>query len=445
MKNPFHRRDFLGASGAALGASFLVRSASAADDKPALLGGKPVREGGFLAWPIVEDIEEKGLLGVLRSRKWFRGVGDQVNTFENKYAEWIGVPHCVATANGTSALVTALGAVGVQAGDEVIVPPYTFIATVNAVMLHHALPVFVDTDIDTFQIDAKKVEAAVTDRTTAIVPVHLGGSVVDVDTIQEIANRREIPVVEDACQSHLAEWKGKRVGGLGAAGCFSFQISKNLPSGEGGAITTRDELLAEKCYAFQNNCRPRQRSSFDFSYLGGRGANLRLTEFQGAILLAQMTRTEALARRRDENAAALTAMLKEIPGITPAAMYPGCTRNAYHLYMFRYDPEAFSGLPRAKFMQALSAEGVPCSGGYGPLNREEFLKTAIASRGFQRLFPEKTLSEWAERTACPVNDQLCEQAVWFTQTMLLGPKQEMEQFAAAIRKIQTHAAALAKA
>lgn len=445
MKTPFNRRGFLGTTGAAVGASFLVRTASAADDKPALLGGTPVRQGGYTAWPIVEEREESALLGVLRSRKWFRGIGQKVSEFETTYAEWIGVPHCLATANGTSALITALAAVGVEAGDEVIVPPYTFIATINAVLLHNALPVFVDSDINTFQIDANKVESAITDRTTAIVPVHLGGNVADMDTILEVADRRKIPVVEDACQSHLAEWRGQRVGSLGAAGCFSFQVSKNLPSGEGGAITTKDELLLEKCYAFHNNCRPRNRGSFNFSYLGGRGANLRLTEFQGALLLAQMTRTKAQSAHREQNAAALTKLLKEIPGITPAAMYPGTTRNAYHLYMFRYDPEAFAGLPRAKFMQAMVAEGIPCSSGYGPLNREEFLTAALESRGFKRLFPEKTLKEWADRNACPVNDRLCNEAVWFTQTMFLGPKEDMEQIAAAVRKIQAHAGALVKA
>jgi dTDP-4-amino-4,6-dideoxygalactose transaminase len=445
MRNLFHRRGFLGTTGAAMGSSFLVRTATAADDRPALLGGKPVRDAGFPGWPVVERREEDALLGVLRSGKWYRGNGQKVNEFEAAYADWIGVPHCVATANGTSALVAALGALGVEAGDEVIVPPYTFIATVNAVLMHHALPVFVDTDIDTFQIDAKKVEAAVTDRTAAILPVHLGGNVADLDTLLEVAARRKLPLVEDACQSHLAEWRGRRVGGLGTAGCFSFQVTKNLPSGEGGAITTKDPLLAEKCYAFHNNCRPRNASGYNFAYLGGRGANLRLTEFQGALLLAQMTRTEAQSRRREENAAALTAMLKEVPGITPAAAYPGCTRNAYHLYMFRYDPEAFAGLPRAKFMEALSAEGIPCSGGYGPLNRESFLDAALESRGFRRLFPEKTLSEWHERNACPANDRLCAQAVWFTQTMLLGPRSDMDQIAAAVRKIHAHAAALARA
>ena len=168
----------------------------------------------------------------------------------------MGTTHCVATANGTSALIASLGALDIDPGDEVIVPPYTFIATINAVLLHYALPVFVDTDPATFQIDATKVEAAITDRTRALLPVHLGGNVADLDTLLAIASQHKLPLIEDACQSHLAEWKGKKVGSLGAAGCFSFQVTKNLPSGEGGAIITSDPELAARCYAFHNNGRP---------------------------------------------------------------------------------------------------------------------------------------------------------------------------------------------
>ena len=167
-----------------------------------------------------------------------------------------------------------------------------------------------------------------------------------------------------------------------------------------------------------------------------------MTEFQAALLLAQMTRIEAQARTRTENAQYLTSMLKEIPGIAPARMYEGCTRNAYHLYMFRYDRAHFADVPRSVFLKALAAEGIPASGGYTPLNSQPFLKNALQSRGNQRLFPEKVLAEWEERNRCPVNDRLCEEAVWFTQTMLLGPRSSMDAIAGGIRKIQANAALL---
>ena len=201
--------------------------------------------------------------------------------------------------------------------------------------------------------------------------------------------------------------------------------------------------IRDSCYTFHNNSRARKNTgSTTFAYRGV-GANLRLTEFQAAILLAQMTRLEAQAATRDKNAAYLTSMLKQIPGITPAKMYEGCTRNAYHLYMLRYDKSQFAGLPKASFLKALQAEGIPASGGYTPLNKEPFLKETLASRGYQRIYDAKTLAEWNERNACPANEQLCDEAVWFTQNMLIGPQGDMDQIAEAIRKIQSNAGKLA--
>lgn len=415
------------------------------NQKPALLGGQPVRKTPFPGWPRYDQLEEKALLDVLHSGKWFRGDGQNVNRFETAFAQATGSKHCVATANGTSALITSVAALGIGASDEVIVPPYTFIATINSVLIHYALPVFVDSDPETFQIDARKIEAAITERTAAIMPVHLGGSAADLDTILAVAAKHKLPVIEDACQAHMAEWKGRKLATYGATGCFSFQASKNLNSGEGGAILTQDEDLAEKCFAFHNNCRGKKTDSYDFSYRGMRGANLRLTEFQAALLVAQMTRLEEQSRIRVQNAQHLTSMLREIKGIVPARMYPGCTRNAYHLYMFRYQSPQFANLPRAKFLKALAAEGVPASGGYAPLNKEPFLKTTLTSRNYQKIYSKEQIARWEQRNQCPENDRLCQEAVWFTQNMLLGSRSDMEQIAEAIRKIHEHAAELARA
>ena len=169
-----------------------------------------------------------------------------------------------------------------------------------------------------------------------------------------------------------------------------------------------------------------------------------MTEFQGALLSQQLTRLEAQSCTRTENAAYLTKLLKEIPGITPARMYEGCTRNAYHLYMFHYDRAHFAGLPRSHFLKALSAEGIPASGGYTPLNKEPFLKEAFNSRAYRTVYTEQELAGYEERNHCPENDKLCEKAVWFTQTMLLGTKSDMDQIAEAIRKIQQQADVLVR-
>ena len=444
MTQDVTRRWFL-AGAAAAGIPPRVNAARPAPaGKPAMLGGKPVRTEKFPDWPKYDRTEEQALIDVIRSKHWYRGSGQNVNRFEEAYARLTGAKCCLATANGTSALFVSLNAIGIGPGDEVIVPPYTFVATINVILLAHALPVFVDIDPATFQIDARKIEAAITDRTAVLMPVHMGGSAADLDSILAIGRKHKLPVIEDACQAHLGEWKNRKLGTWGTTGCFSFQASKNLNSGEGGAILSSDDDLIEKCYAFHNNSRGRRNTGYDFSYRS-KGANLRMTEFQGALLMAQMTRLADQAQTRDANAQYLTSMLKEIPGVPPARMYEGCTRNAYHLFMFRYNKEHFAGLPRAAFLKALSAEGIPASGGYSPLNTEPFLKNALESRYYQAIYPKQRLSRWLERNQCPANDKLCEEAVWFTQNMLLAARGDMEQIADAIGKIQKHAAELKKA
>ncbi len=433
------RRSFM-----ALAATAPSIASAAALDKPALLGGKPVRTAPFPGWPVHGDVEDKAILEVVRSGRWGRGVGKTVGNFESAFAPLMGAKHCLAASSGTAALFTALNAMEIGPGDEVVLPPYTFVACVNVILLRHALPVFADTDRETFQIDPVSLESKITSQTAAIMPVHLGGATFDVDRVMAIAGKRNLRVLEDSCQSHLAEWRGKRTGVFGMAGCFSFQASKNLNSGEGGAMLTNDAGFLERCYTFHNNGRGRKQAGSDFSY-PIRGANLRMTEFQGALLLAQMTRLDAQYETREKNAKYLSGMLIETGGLTPAKTYEGNTRNAYHLYMMRYQPEKFDGLPRDKFLKALAAEGVPASSGYSPLNKEAFLRNTFASKGYQMIYGKKRIDEWHEQNQCPVNDQVCQEAVWLTQTQLLGPRSDMDQIADAVRKIKHHAADLSRA
>ena len=426
---------------AAVAALFAAARASA-DSRPAILGGGPVRTEPFPRWPILGPDDETSWLEVLRGKTWYRREGEQVARFEREWAETLGVPHALATNGGTTALYAALHALDVAPGDEVIVPPYTFIATVNVVLLHRAMPVFVDSDPLTHQIDATKIEAAITSRTRAILPVHIGGAAADMDRILEIARRRDLPVIEDACQAHLGEWRGRKLGTLGEMGCFSFQASKNLNCGEGGCLVTADDELIARASAFHNN---------GASLHGGgeasrasHGCNLRMTEFQGSVLRSQMRRLESQAKRREENAAYLDRLLAEIPGVEPAATHDGCTRNAYHLYMLRFDREAFAGMTKKRFLEAIRAEGVPLSGGYDPLNRAAFLENSWASRAFRAVYSERQIDEWRERNRTPVNDALCGRAFWFGQTTLLGSKKDMEQIAEAFRRVGKNAAEIAK-
>lgn len=436
------RRTFM-QSGAAATASLAMAGIdgngvkAAAKSKPALLGGEPVRSNSFPGWPQIDEDHERVWLDVLRERKWCRLGAKRVEQFESEYAKTIGTQYCLATANGTSALFASLNALDVAPGDEVLVSPYTFIATVNVILLQHALPIFVDTDRRTFEMDATKVESAITENTRAMIPVHLGGNVVDMDTLLAVSKSRGIPVVEDACQAHLAEWRGKRVGSLGDTGCFSFQVTKNLCSGEGGAVVTDREDLMAAAYEFHTNGRA-WRGPGGFGY-SGNGANLRMTEFQGALLTEQMTRLEAQSQTREQNAAYLTKRLKEIPGILPAESYEGCTRNAYHLYMFRVDSDANEGLSRDRFIEALRAEGIPCMSGYTPLYDQPFLKKTLTSRSYQYIYPKERIDAYFEQLSCPENDRLCSEAVWFGQTMLLGPQSDMDDIANAIEKIHLSA------
>ena len=412
-------------------------------DRPALLGGEPVRSKGFPSWPQPLPEDEKDWLDVLRAAKWWRKEGHYVRDFEKAWAERLGARYSIATANGTSALMASLHAVEAGPKDEVLVGPYTFIATINAILSQYALPVFVDTDPDSMMIDANKIEAAITPRTRCIMPVHLGGNVADMDRILEISKKRNIPVIEDACQAHLSEWRRQKVSTLGRLGCFSFQKYKNLPGGEAGAVMTNDESLYRHAYGFHSHYRTPNEGPADRAVCRN-GINLRMAEFQAALLLNQLRRLEDQSRTREQNAAYLTELLREAPGVSPAKMYSGCTRNAYYLYMMRYDEQVFAGLPRARFVRAVRAEGIPIDAGYGPLNQDPFLERTLNSRTYRAVYTQQEIAQWRERNHCPANDRLCQEGLWLDQNVLLGGKRDMEDIATAIRKIQRHAEALKK-
>jgi perosamine synthetase len=436
MKHSVSRRKFLsGAAAAGAGLCLTVPKTSSGQSTA------PVRPARAKPtdWPVWDQREEKALLDVLNSGKWGRGNGERVKEFEAAFAAKMRAKHCVATASGTTALLATLGALDVGPGDEVILPPYTFVATFNVITANYALPVFVDTDPATFQIDPKKIAAALTPNTRVLLPVHIGGYVADMDGILAIARERKLAVIEDACQAWFAEWRGQPVGTHGNAGCFSFQASKNLTAGEGGAVITNDEEFATKVHNFHTPSGARSSSPT------GRGANFRLTEFQAALLLAQMTRLDEQFKQREANAAHLTAQLQKIPGISPARFADGATRSAYHLYMVRYDKRRFADLPRAKFLQALGKEGVGASGGYSPLNTSAHVKAIATNRHYQRIYGKDTMARWVERNRCPVNDRLCEEAFWFSQSKLLGSRSDMDRIAEAIAGVQKRAGDLARA
>ncbi|MGB2864737.1 MAG: DegT/DnrJ/EryC1/StrS family aminotransferase [Sedimentisphaerales bacterium] len=433
------RRAFLAASTgtiAAVATSRVPLYANAGNraGKLAVLGGKPVRAKAWPIWPVWDRSAEEHVISILRSGNWYRGQGKTVTKFEEKYAELLGAKRCVCTVNGTNALLTALHALDVGVGDEVIVSPYTFIATYNVIIGSCALPVFADTDPETFQINPDKIEERITERTRAIMPVHILGLPANMDKIMAIAKKHNLVVIEDACQAWLAEWRGKKLGTIGDLGCFSFQNSKHLPIGEGGAVIGNDEELMDRVMSFHNCGRPygsvKRTSGYPII-----GTNRRMTEYQAAVGLSQIKRLESDTARRNENAKYLTSKIKDIPGIVPHKLYDGVTRCAYHLYPFRYKKEHFNNAPRSKFLAALSAEGVPCSGGYGPQYRDGLIEVALNSKNFTRSFPKARLDKYRQELNYPDNDRLCEEAVWIGQNMLLGSKNDTGDIADAILKI----------
>lgn len=450
MNHQFTRRGFIrhAAAGSAaltwLGAGGAPEVFAANADKPALLGGTPAHAGGWPSWPNWRESWEPSMLKVLRSRRWFRGSGETVGEFETAYAQLLGAKRCLATASGTTALLVSLHVMDVDAGDEVIVSPYTFIATYNAILINKALPVFADTDPATLTMDPASIESRITDRTRAILPVHIYGMPCDMDPINAIARKHKLAVVEDACQAWLAEYKGRKTGTLGDLGCFSFQESKHLPSGEGGAVTGNNEDLIDRCNSFHNCGRACGNFKGSRPYFT-RGSNYRMQHFQAALLLQQMEKLVQETARRRESADYLTAELKQIPGIQPVRL-PENSRAVWHLYPFRYDAQQFGGLPRERFIQALNAEGVPCSSVYHEMYNDGLLDEAIASRGFQRLFSAERLKAYRDSfQELKGNRQACATTVAITQNMLLADRNDLAQIIAAIRKLRAHSAELMKA
>jgi perosamine synthetase len=449
-KKRYSRREFIKknsltglGSVLSFGAAPILLAETVENNTPAILGGQKIRTKGWPGWPRwISETDEKPVLDVLRSGIWSRAA--VVNEFEKKWAETIGAKRCLAVVNGTSALIIAIRQLDIGAGDEVLVTPYTYIATVDAILANGAMPIFVDIDPETFQMDPGKIEEKISPRTRAILPVHIAGIPADIIRIMEIAKKHDLIVIEDACQAWLAEVNHRKVGTFGHAGCYSFQNSKNIPMGEGGAIVSDDESFMDRCYSYHN---------FGFPYgsvIGTvssapvmMGIKLRLTEYQAAIGLAQLKRLEGETVIRNENAKYLNSQLRNIPGILPYKLYDNVTRVAVHLFPFRYKKDEFKGLSREDFLKALSAEGIPCTKGYTqPLNNLPYLKDTFQSKNFRKMYPPEMLdfNKYVSLNKCPNNDRIInEEAVWFEQNMFLGTIADMDDIVMAVKKIHDNA------
>lgn len=389
----------------------------------ALFGGT-TDAPAFPAWPQFGPEEEAGLLEVLHSGEW-GGYNPAIPALEEKFAARHGTSHGIAMANGTLTLVAALQACGIgeEPADEVIVPSYTFFASASSVLLAGASLRFADVEPVSLTLDPAAVEAAITPRTRAVMPVHFAGHPANLAALKEICQKNNLILLEDAAQAHGAAFQGKPVGSWGDLGSFSFQASKNMTAGEGGMIVTNNEDLASKVWGLTNQGRKKGGKWYEHYVLG---ANYRMTGFQGAILLAQLERLTAQVELRRGNAAILDRELRANPqlGLSPLGRTPDATSHAYHIYVTRYNPEALDGLSRQVFVEALVAEGVPCSTGY-PMVLDD-----------QPIFHEERMAGRVTAGEVPHSRQAVAEIVWFIQRVLLGSEQDTYRLLEVLEKVR---------
>jgi len=407
-------------------------------DRLALLGGLPACQVTWPSWPISDEAERRLLLEVLDSGRWW--FGEKVRQFEAEFAGFQGARFGVTCTNGTTAIEMALRGLGIVEGDEVIVPPYSFIATASAVVTVGAIPVFADIQPHTLCLDPEDVEHRITPRTKAIIPVHVAGFVADMDRLNAVAQKHRLRVLEDAAHAWGSRWNGRGAGVLGQCGTFSFQVSKNITAGEGGILVTDDEELAELGRSYTHCGRRKGSAWYDHDYLG---SNLRLTEFQAAILIAQLGRLERQVLTRQARAQILDSALGGLPGIRLLAPEPRMDRRSYHMYIFRVDESAL-GISRDRFIEALNAEGVLASKGwYRPLYANRVFQNAHRGPAHGISAPLANKGVDYTQVSCPVCEQVCRDAVWIPQNVLLAEENDIRTLTMAIRKVIARAADLA--
>jgi dTDP-4-amino-4,6-dideoxygalactose transaminase len=390
----------------------------------AINGGDPVRQKPFIQFPIFDDRELSALKEVLESGVW-GGYHPKVKEFEEAFADYQETSFGITAANGTVTLEVALQAAGISEGDEVIVPPISFIATATAVLRIGAVPVFVDIDGLTCNLSPQKVSEAITERTRAIIPVHFAGQPADMDALMGLAKRHHLVVIEDCAHAHGASWKGKSVGSFGDFGSFSFQASKNLTAGEGGFLTTNNEGLAEIARSICNQGRRSGGAWYEHVRLG---TNYRITGWQAAILLTQLQKLPEQIERRNDNARILNEQLSKVDLIRLPSVDERVTRHSYYLYLIRIDLDSYPGLTKNSFAKALNAEGIPCAEGYPhPLFRNEVFKN----------YEHKN-------TDCVEAERMCADTIWLSHEVMLSERDTLSDVTSAIEKIAANVGEITK-
>ncbi|MBR0865895.1 DegT/DnrJ/EryC1/StrS family aminotransferase [Bradyrhizobium diazoefficiens] len=380
------------------------------------------------AWPRFDASDEENIKDVLHSRKWWRGNGVVGNAFEEAFARHLGVSHVRAVANGTLALELALDALGVEPGDEVIVPACTFISTASAVLRVGAWPVPVDVERHTLNIDVKAAEAAITSRTACIIPVHMAGHAVDMPALIDLARRHQIPILEDAAHAHGARAFGAALGAIGDASIFSFQSGKLMTCGEGGAVATKNAAIAERTFALHSCGRPQ--GDTDYVHLMA-ATNMRLTEFQSALLKGQLSRLTEQREQREQMAPFFESRLREA-GLEPLSRKPYVEVHGRYMTMAWFDPDDFGGRDAGALSAELRGIGIPAYRCFPEIHRTAMFAAEALSKPHRSNRAAPPYSQ----IHTPVSASAAREVIWFQHPLLLGDEDLLADVAAAVGSLR---------
>ena len=390
----------------------------------AIFGGKPIRTKPYPNWPRITNDIRNNIIYTLENDTW--GIGsDTIEKFNDKFSKFHEARYCLSLHSGTSAIWVCLKALGINPGDEVIIPSYTFIATASAVVLANGVPVFADIDLKTGNIDPDSIKDLITEKTKAIIPVHVGGSPANMDSILKLSKDYSIPIIEDAAQAHGASWDDKKIGALGMGGIFSFQTSKNMSAGEGGAIISNDQSFMEACFSYHNCGRVQNGDWYEHHMLG---SNLRMNALSAALLIPQISTLMEDFVIRQKNRNRLDKSLSQIDGIMPMETLKK-SNSSNHIYMCRYQNKFFNGIKRDVFFKAMQAEGIFTYKGWSPLYNEPLFSFDI------KQYPWLENIDYSSCNHINTERFAEEEAVWLRQNYLLGSASDTDDIFDAFEKV----------
>jgi dTDP-4-amino-4,6-dideoxygalactose transaminase len=392
----------------------------------------------FQKWPIFDESDIEAISNVVKSGKWWAGApaghsGENIWKFQEEFASFQEAKHCIAVANGTVAIEAALLALGIGLSDEVIVSDFTFVASASAVIATNAVPIFCDIDPETLVMDVNNVEDLITPRTKAIIPVHLGGNPVEMDKLVELAQQYDLKIVEDSAHSQGSRYKGKRAGNWGNAGTFSFQASKVLTAGEGGAIICNDDDLADKIYSIIDCGRKKNHASYEhFVY----GTNYRMSEFLAALLRSQLKKFPKQHKIRNENAGYFSERLNEIDGIYTMKPTPGTTELGWYVFPMVFESEKFGDLTKEELHAKLNQNEIPTDNCYPPLHSLRCFKDIKLRKGI-----DYSNANWggpkSDNKNFPIVSDIYKHCIEFPHRILLSEKKMLDKVSDYIKSLKS--------